>query len=160
MKDLDTIVDKYKNMVYRIALVRVGNHWDADDVFQEVFITYYQKAPDFQEEEHLKAWLINTTINISKKVTGSLWRKRMHMVSDTENRSEESYEFELPEENEIFIALSKLPAKYRIVLFLFYFEELSTKEIAKATSTKEGTVRMRLTRARTIMKDYLGKEAF
>ena len=77
MKDMNTIVKKYKDMVYRIALVRVGNQWDADDVFQEVFITYCQKAPEFREGEHRKAWLINTTINISKKVTGSIWRKRI-----------------------------------------------------------------------------------
>ena len=77
------------------------------------------------------------------------------MVSDTETRYGESYEFETKEENEIFIAMGELPEKYRMVLYLFYFEELSTKEIAKAISTREGAVRMRLTRARAMMKERL-----
>lgn len=157
MKDMNTVIEKYKDMVYRIAFVRVGNQWDAEDVFQEVFITYYRKAPVFREEEHRKAWLINTAINISKKVAGSTWKKRIDVVSDVETRYGESYEFETKEENKIFVAMRELPEKYRMVLYLFYFEELSTKEIAKVLSVGEGTVRMRLTRVRTMMKEKLEK---
>lgn len=100
MEDMNTIVKMYKDMVYRIALVRVGNKWDAEDVFQDVFITYCQKSPGFREEEHRKAWLIKTTINLSKKITGSTWRKRVDVVTDV--MSEETYEFETEQENEIF----------------------------------------------------------
>lgn len=140
-------------MVYRIALARVGNKWDAEDVFQEVFITYCQKKPEIRDEEHRKAWLIKTTMNLSKKVIASTWRKKVTI--DAEVKIANIYEFESKHENDIFAAMSQLADKYKMVLYLFYFEELSTKEIAKVIAVREGTVRMRLSRARDMMKEKL-----
>ena len=62
----EAMVKKYADMVYRLALVRTGNSWDADEVFQEVFLRYFRKKPVFTDENHRKAWLLKVTVNCSK----------------------------------------------------------------------------------------------
>lgn len=155
MNDIGEVVRQYKDMVYRIALMRVQNVWDAEDVFQEVFVTYLKKQPVCENEEHRKAWLIRTTINYAKKITGSTWKKRVDVMENTETLADGAYEFEQEEENQVFLAIKKLPDKYQIVLELFYFEELSTKKIAELLSVGEAVVRMRLSRAREKMRKQL-----
>ena len=72
---MDKVIEKYKDMVYRIAFSYCRNRSDADDVFQEVFLRYFRKAPVFKNAEHEKAWLIRVTVNCSKSVLMSPWRK-------------------------------------------------------------------------------------
>lgn len=155
LEDIETVIKRYKDMVYRIALVRVKNSWDADDVFQEVFITYCRKKPMFFEEEHRKAWLIKTTMNLAKKSALSIWKKRVDVVEDMEQLATGIFEFQEPDESNLFQVIRELPEKYQTVLVLFYFEEMSTKEMAEFLSIREGTVRMRLMRAREKMKEKL-----
>lgn len=75
-KNIEEIINQYKNMVYKIALTHTNNRYDADDVLQQTFLAYYSKKISFTDDEHIKAWLIRTTINYSKKITGSSWRKK------------------------------------------------------------------------------------
>lgn len=97
--DIGEVVRRYKDMVYRIAFMRVQNTWDAEDVFQDVFITYMKKQPVCNDEEHRKAWLIRTTINCAKKVTGSTWKNRVEVTDNTETLADGVYEFEEEQEN-------------------------------------------------------------
>lgn len=153
-ESMEEIVERYKDMVYRIIILRVRNSWDADDVFQEVFLTYCRKQPVFWEEEHRKAWLIRTTMNLVKKAIGSTWKQRVDVVESVDDIPGE-FEFQEKEETQTFVAIRKLPEKYQIVLTLFYFDEMSTREIAETLSIREGTVRMRLNRAREKMREML-----
>ena len=73
---IDEVIEKYSKMVYGIALTHLENRTDADDIFQDVFLTYYQKSKIFNEEDHRKAWIINTTLNFCKKISGNSWRKK------------------------------------------------------------------------------------
>ena len=70
------VITRYRTMVYGIALARVRTRADADDVFQEVFLAYFRGAPAFSEEEHRKAWLIQTTLRCSKKLLFSPFARR------------------------------------------------------------------------------------
>ena len=75
------IVEKYSSMVYKLAFARTKNKSDAEDIFQEVFLTYIRRNPTFENEEHEKAWFIRVTINCTK----DLWsynKKRMHEELD------------------------------------------------------------------------------
>lgn len=148
--DLDAIIKRYQNTVYGLALFRTGSPSDADDIFQEVFLAYYRKHPNFEEEEHRKAWLIRTTINHCKKVTLSLWRKR---TLPLEEAAEAPSPFQLEEESLLYSAMRELPEPYRSVLYLYYFEDRSTRQIAESLQCKEATVRMQLTRGRQRLRE-------
>ena len=150
--EMDAIIDRYQDTVYGLALARTGSRADADDVFQEVFLAYYQCGKTFRDEEHRKAWLLRTTINQSRRVTSSSWRQKTVPLSE---REDTPVQFQEPEENEVWTALQNLAEDYRLPIYLFYFQELSTQEIAKALAIRPGAVRMRLTRGREQLRETL-----
>ena len=150
--EMDSIIDRYQNTVYGLALARTGNRADADDVFQEVFLAYCQCGKPFRDEEHRKAWLLRTTINQSRRVTSSSWRQKTVPLSE---REDVPVQFQEPEENEVWTALQSLAEDYRLPIYLFYFQELSTQEIAKILAIRPGAVRMRLTRGREQLREKL-----
>ena len=131
---LEETIENYSNMVYRLALARTGNIEEAQDVYQEVFLRLAKKMPEFESEEHKKAWLIRVTINCSKTLLNSSFKR---------HRS-----FETPERHDIYYAVLKLPIKYRTVVHLYYYENYNIKEISKITNSNENTVKTRLSRAR------------
>ncbi len=150
-ENMDYIIQCYSNLVFGIALTHTQNRSDAEDVFQEVFLIYHRKRPDFHEQEHQKAWLIRTAINCSKRITHSNWRKKVML----EQPPEGVFEFRTEEENKVYSALSKLPSKYKTPIYLFYFEEMSIKEISNFLKTKQGTVKVHLSRGRAMLRDML-----
>lgn len=154
-ESIETLIQRYKGTVFSVALSYTNNKEDAEDIFQEVFLTLYRVNPQFNDEEHRKAWLIRTTINCSLHVVNNSYRKKT--VSD-ENVKEGSFTFQSKEENALYIAMRELPEKYRIVLQLFYFEDMSVKSIADALNMKETTVKVQLSRAREMMKEKLQEE--
>ena len=150
--EMDSMIDRYQNMVYGLALARTGNRADADDVFQEVFLAYCQSGKTFRDEEHRKAWLLRTTINQARRVTSSTWRQKTVPLSE---REDAPFPFQEPEENEVWTALQSLAEDYRLPIYLFYFQELSTQEIAKVLAIRPGAVRTRLTRGREQLREKL-----
>ncbi len=155
--EIEEIVLRYQNAVYGLALAKTGSPSDADDVFQEVFLTYVQSGKTFRDEEHRKAWLLRVTLNMSRRVTASTWRRKVVPLSQRDDRA---VPFREPEENRVWEALSVLPEDYRLPLYLFYFQELSTEEIARALSLRPGTVRVRLSRGRERLREALKGDYF
>lgn len=147
----EAIVAEYGPAVYRLAFAQLRNRQDAEDVFQEVFLRYVEKSPEFQSAEHEKAWLLRVTLNCCRDLWRSPWRKRSVPLTD-------DLPFETREEWELHGELKKLPQKYRAVLHLFYWEDMTTEEIARVLNCKPDTVRQRLTRGRKKLKDILDKE--
>lgn len=155
----EEIIDRYGDMVYRLAVSQVRNRTDADDIFQEVFVRLVRHVQELQSMEHAKAWLIRVTINCTKKHFGLYWNKNVFPMEETEGvaRTEEGFaQAEKKIDNPVMQAVSKLPPKYRGCVHLFYFEELSVREIAKMTGQKESTVKSQLHRAREMLKGMLG----
>ena len=151
---LNTAIEKYGDMIYRIAVNQMKNRTDADDIFQEVFIKWMQHHDQMQNSEHEKAWLIRVTLNQCKSALGSTWNKRKAEWSqEVENTM--VYEDQIEEGSDLDEVLNKLPERYRSVLHLFYYEELSISEIGNVLQEKESTVRTRLTRARRKLKSML-----
>ena len=157
-KDLEVCfqvaMDKYADMVYRVAMNQMKNKEDADDIFQEVFLKWMKYRDRFENEEHEKSWLIRVTINQCKNVLTSSWRKRNEALSE-EIQNTMAYEDTYAEESELLKVIEKLPEKYRIVIHLFYYEELSVAEICKVTGDKDSTVKTQLTRGRRKLKHLL-----
>jgi len=147
-KNLKQIIEKYSDMVYRIALTRSGTIENAEDIFQEVFIKFSEKKPNFNNEEHEKAWFIRVTINLSKNINKSAWNRRVITL-------DESITFENKEETNVFSIVSELPQNYKTVIYLSYYEGYKVKEIAEIMNKREGTIKTWLYRAREILKQKL-----
>lgn len=148
-------IDRYADMVYRLALSQMKNKSDADDIFQEVFVRLVRHIEELQSWEHVKAWLIKVTINCAKKHFESYWHKNVAYMDETERLEDETDSYEIPEEHPVRIAVEKLPAKYRLVVHLFYYEQLTITQIAQMTNQKETTVKSQLFRAREMLKEEL-----
>lgn len=151
--ELGQVMDKYGTMVYRLAYSQLRNRSDAEDISQEVFLRYYRKRPVFESEEHRRAWLLRVTINRAKSWVASAWFR--HTVS-----LEDCHAFPEPDRQCLDEAMGALPAKDRILLHLFYYEELSVRDIAQLTGKKESTLRTQLTRARRKLKSILKGEDY
>lgn len=143
--EVDAVIHTYSNMVYRLALSQTKNKADAEDVFQEVFLRLVANARPFETEEHRKAWLIRVTINCSRKLFGSAWFRR------TVPLDHEVLQFDTPEKSEVYYAVLSLPRKYRTVIHLFYYEDLSIAQISEMLSQNESTIKSQLHRARKML---------
>lgn len=145
------IVARYGPSVYRLAFAQLRSRTDAEDIYQEVFLRYVDKHPQFESPDHAKAWFLRVTINCCKDLWRSPWQRLRVPL-------EEDLPFETSEEWGLHQQLKKLPKKYRAVLHLFYWEDLTTGQIAQVLGCKPATVRQRMTRARAMMKDLLTEE--
>jgi len=137
------LVHLYKDTIFRLAYSYTKNHFDADDVTQNVFISLYKTDKVFQSEAHIKHWLIRVTVNECKKLWRSPWRK-------TEDLDEYAnlMPFEDEHHSDLFQAIMALDKKYRTVIVLYYCEGYSISEIAEILNIPTGTVGTRLDRAR------------
>lgn len=154
---------QYSDMVYRLAYSLVKNRYDADDIYQEVFLRYIRKCPKFQSLEHEKAWFLKVTINCCKNFWTSGWKK--HFAEWKEREEDFIKQGELSriseidtDKQEIITIVKTLPEKYRVVIHLFYYEEMSVIEISKLLKRRPSTIRTQLTRARAILKEKLKEE--
>lgn len=159
-REYEKVVTKYMDTVYRIAISHTKDVLDADDVVQQTFVKLLTKNVNFTDEEHLKRWLIRVCINECNSLFSSFWRKNVNFFdssSEEDNMNKENNEpsFTLQEDSDLYEAVKMLPAKCRSVVYLFYYEGYSTKEIAEIIHVKEATVRTRLVRARKLLKRKL-----
>lgn len=143
------VLDKYSDMVFKLALSQTRSKADAEDIFQEVYIRLITYQPDFQNEEHEKAWLIRVTLNCCRNLFSSAWYR--HAVPLTED-----IVFQDKKNEEVWLAVLTLPVKYRKVIHLFYYENLSVSQISNVLETNEGTIKSQLSRARKMLKAKLG----
>jgi len=147
-------VERYQNMVYRTALHALGENQDADDAVQEVFLRLFSFRGAFESEEHLRRWLLRVAVNYCRDVLKSPWRRRRVPLEETP----EVPVFDRPEQAALYREVMALPAKYRTVLDLFYYEELSAREIGKLLGVGTSTVTTRLARARRRLRERLGED--
>ncbi len=152
--ELGQVMDQYGPMVYRLAYSQLRSSSDAEDISQEVFLRYYQKRPQFQSEEHRRAWLLRVTLNRVRSYLSSAWIR--HIVPMEEVR----VTFQEPEEQRLNDALAQLSSKDRTLLHLYYYEDLSTREMAQLLSRKESTIRTQLARARSRLATILKGEGY
>lgn len=146
-------VERHQDMVYRVALHSLGTPQDADDAVQEVFLRLYQRAEPFDSPEHLRRWLLRVTLNYCRDVLKSPWRRRRVSLESLP----ELPAFQREEERVLYQTVMSLPEKYRTVLDLFYYEELSVREIAGLLHIEVSAVTTRLSRARGKLKAALGE---
>lgn len=141
------LVKKYIDSLFRLALSHTKNPTDAEDVVQNVFLKLLQQKRDFESEEHVRNWLIRVTVNECKKWHRSPWRRHLSFedgCADLPNTT--------GRDREVLQAIMDLPVKYRTVIYLYYYEGYSTQQIAQALGIAKGTVCVRLSRAREMLR--------
>lgn len=142
---VDEMIQKYVNMIVKIAYQYVHNQPDAEDIMQDVFIKLIECRKQFENEEHIKAWLIRVTTNLSINYIKSSWYKKRLPFE------ENNYSFTYQQKT-ILEELFQIPYKYRIVLYLYYYENYTLQEIAVILNKSINTVASQLRRAREKLK--------
>lgn len=148
MREAEALVARHAQAVYRLAYARTGSREDAEDVTQETFLRLVRTAPEFADEDHCRAWLLRVAMNCAGDLFRSAWRRHTRPL-------EEAEQVPAPEEGGVLEAVLALPERYRAPIHLFYYEGLSTAEIAAVLGKSEGAVRTRLSRARTMLRGVL-----
>jgi len=157
-EEFEQKIHTYSDMIFRIAFNYFANREDAEDVMQDTFLKLYQSERRFEDDEKLKAWLIRVTINKCKSMFRSPFRKRRTELPEYEWENmigEGDIENDIVIKHTVYSAVMELPVKYRVVVYLYYYEDYSIKETAEIIGVKETTVQTQLMRARKKLKDYL-----
>ncbi len=149
------LVEMYASMIYRIAYTRMQNDADAEDITQEVLLKYLKAGKTFRDEEHRKMWLIRVTVNTIKSSLTSAWRRHTVALDDVTEPSYQQPDLPVLKEK-----VEKLPERYRLPMYLYYYEELSVKEIAHVIKSTEGTVKSLLSRGRKMLRDELKEDGY
>ena len=142
----------YGNMLFKIAIVNLGNKEDAEEAMQEAFYKLLYKSPEFNDDEHEKAWLIKVTVNLCRDMLRSVWHKRVVKMEDIEKYYDD------PSDTGVMKEIVVLPTKYKTVIYLYHFEDYSVKQISEILKTKESAIKMRLQRGRQLLKIELEGE--
>lgn len=151
------VMQEHTDYLLRLAYLYVKEWQAAEDIVQEVFLTFYQKFEQFEERASLKTYLARMTINRCKDHLKS-WRHRTHMLTNSFKSPSRKYRnrvVENDEKLELAEAVLLLPLKYREVIIHYYFEELSVLEISQLLTISDNTVKTRLRKARALLKEQL-----
>lgn len=134
-------------MVYRICYPYFGNPADTEDAVQETYMRYLRTEPKLIDAQHEKAWLIRTARHVCLDELKRKRRSELPLTAVRENAPEP--------DNPLMEALSQLPEKYRIALYLYYYEGYRTGEIAKLLRLPAATVRSQIARGRKLLRSQM-----
>lgn len=164
-KEIERLIEHYGNDVLRISYIYLKDKHLAEDAFQEVFVKVYKNFSKFQGKSSEKTWILTITMNTCKDMLRSSWLKRIIRFEDNESNNLELKDISESlddtiikkiEYGELLNEVINLPSKYKELILLYYYENISTSEISKILKIPEGTVRSRLFRAREILKYNIG----
>lgn len=145
--------DIYKNYVttiYRVCFIMLKNAHDAEDVVQTVFTKFIEKSPNISTEQQVKAWLIVCAKNACKNNLKYWWKKnRVDLPKDYGDKIEHK-------NNSVLESVLSLNNKYKLPIYLYYYEGYKTKEISSMLGVKESTLRSRLKIGREKLKLIIG----
>ena len=147
--DPGDLAGRYGPAVYRLAFARTGSRADAEDVMQETFLRLVRRRPELESEEHAKAWLLRVALGCVADLYRTPWRRHDLPLSEDLPAPE-------PAEGGVLEAVLALPEKYRVPVHLYYYEELTTAQIARVMGKKEATVRTWLRRGRLLSQMLKG----
>lgn len=138
--------------VYRLCFSYLKNVTDTEDIVQETFVKAFMRDKTFENERHEKGWLIMTAGNMCKDLLSHWWRKNRNLDDYETLQAKAGFDID-----ETFIEIMKLPPKYKTVIYMYYYEEYSTREISEILKKNKSTVCSLLKRGREILKERLGE---
>ncbi|GAB6475755.1 MULTISPECIES: sigma-70 family RNA polymerase sigma factor [Bacillus] len=158
---IDEIMNKYGQEVLQLVYSYVNNKEVAEDVTQDIFVKCYKSLHTYKGNSNLKTWLWRIAINHCKDYLKSWYNKKVIVTEDdftymeSQKESVEQIVIQNAEDSRLASAVMSLPIKYREVIYLFYYEELSIKEIATVIEVKGNTIKTRLKKAKELLKKGL-----
>ena len=149
-------IELYADTVRRICMLHLKSNSDTEDIFQTVFLKYVLYSGAYENEEHEKAWLIRVTLNACKDFMKSFFRSHTVPLDEIEDLIAD-----VPEDHsDVLEAVLSLPAKYKTVIYLYFYEQYSAVEIGRLLGKNVNTVYTLLARAKAMLKEQLGGEEF
>lgn len=155
-EDLIRVIDLYSDTIRRVCFLYLKQKSDIEDIFQNVFLKYMKNKTVFKSLEHEKAWFIRVTINECKNLLKSWFRRNVDLTDDLQAFSIDDGS----QEYDVMKAVIGLNEKYRNVIYLYYYEGHSMKDIADILGVKENTIYTWHLRAKDILKNELGDDYF
>ncbi len=149
-EDIISIYNKYYSTIFKVSFLLLKNKDDAADITQTTFIKLLESNTTFENDTHIKAWLIKTCTNLSKNFLVHWSRKNCSIdtVSETFLSSQ-------VKSSDLVNSVFSLPTKYKIAIYLYYYEGYNSMEIAKILNRKPSTIRSQLKKGRDLLKRKL-----
>ena len=145
--------ERHLDMVYRVALNWFRNPADAEDAAQTAMLKLWQADTEFADDEHLRRWLVRVTLNVCRDMARSPWRRRTISLEELPEPA-----FSDEERRAVYREVMALPGKYRVPLYLYYYEGYAAGEVGELLGLKTSTVQTRLARGREKLKHMLTEE--
>ncbi len=155
-QDVNRAIEKYADTIRRICMVHLKNYDDTEDIFQTVFLKYVTSTVSFESEEHEKAWFIRVTINACKDWLKSFFVSRTVPLDELVEQPAEMD----ADSREILREVLSLPAKYRDVVYLHYYEGYTAPQIGRILGKNVNTVYTLLNRSRQMLRVKLGGDEY
>ena len=152
--ELERLMEQYGSSLLRMCALYLKDADLAQDAVQETFIRAYRHIEDYRGESSERTWLMAIAINVSRDMLRTAWFRHQSRSTDIDTLPEKPAEFEFPD-NTVLTEVMHLPAKYREVVLLRYYEGLKLKEVASALGLSDGQVRSRLNKANELLRDRL-----
>jgi len=149
----EAAMERYADMVFRLAYSYLKNRADAEDVMQETLLKLYTQPP-LDTPEHERYWVVRVAVNECKRLLRSPWRRRTGPLEE----APEAAVFDTPAQSALFQEVMALPPKYRAAVYLHYYEGFSTQEVGEMLRISQSAVTTRLLRARKKLKDILEED--
>ena len=146
-------MEQYGSSLLRMSAIYLKDADLAQDAVQETFIKAYRRMKEYRGESSEKTWLTAICVNTCRDILRTAWFRHTSRI-DLDTLPERPVNFEFPD-NTVLTEVMRLPAKYRGVILLRYYEGLKQKEVASALGLSEGKVRTRLNKANEILRDRL-----
>lgn len=150
--EVENALERYGDMIRRICFVHLQQNADVEDVFQNVFFKYAVRKEAFSTPTHEKAWLIRVAMNECNSLHRKFFHRKVELCDDLSDFGMN----QTMEHPEVMEALLRLPHRYRDIIYLFYYEGYSLREIAQLMHKKESTIATWHRRSKMLLKDYLG----
>ncbi len=154
------LMDAYGDKMKRTAFLMTGDQGLSEDCVQEMFMSFYFNIHHFRSESSLATYLYRILINTCKQKLRKQWFKRVTPTDEIAEHGEAGMEEESVRRISIRNSLAKLGSKYREVLILHYFNQLTIEEISLVLNENGNTIKTRLKRGREQLRPYLEKEGF
>ena len=149
--ETQALAEQYRDRLFAAAFQVCGNAADAEDAAQEALLRYHLSDKEFENQEHIRAWLLRVAVNWAKNISRSFWRRNTLPLEEYM----ETLTFDCQDSREIFREVMALPEKYRLVIHLYYYEDYSVEEIGRILGIRVSNVKVRLSRGRQMLKATL-----
>lgn len=155
----DEIIEKYKDVVFRMVYIHIGDFHKSEDVTQEVFIKIYRNLNKFRGDSNIYTWIYKITINTIRtcaKKDKVLENLSINYIEDVPDDAwDENVLIEALQNSKVVSLIQRLPEKYKEVLILYYYQDLNVEDICSIINEPQGTIKSKLHRGRNMLKDML-----